>query len=159
MAGRGPAPAEKHTRKSNDQQNISLVSDGKLRGPVLPRTAMGKDADGKLIPWHPITVKWWNNWRKSPQSLRMMTAPDWDYLLDTARIHHEFWSSGRWELAAELRLRAAKFGATPDDRARLKIEISTGGAPNADAAAPTMGAPGNNITSISGARRRSIKEA
>jgi hypothetical protein len=39
-------------------------------------------------------------------------------------MHHTMWSKGRWEFAAELRLRAAKFGATPEDRARLKIEVT-----------------------------------
>ena len=61
--------------------------------------------------------------RKSPQALRMMTEPDWQYLLVTARVHHEFWSSGRWELAAELRLREKEFGATPEARARMGVEI------------------------------------
>jgi len=42
--------------------------------------------------------------------------------LDTAVLHAEFWMGDR-SLAGELRLRAAKFGATPEDRARLKIAI------------------------------------
>ena len=31
------------------------------------------------------------------------------------------WSKGQWTLAAEVRLRVAKFGATPEDRARLRM--------------------------------------
>jgi hypothetical protein len=38
------------------------------------------------------------------------------------------WAKKRWEFAAELRLRAAKFGATPEDRMRLKLKIETPGA-------------------------------
>ncbi|MGH1551014.1 hypothetical protein ACRAWB_18275 [Leifsonia poae] len=54
----------------------------------------------------------------------MMTEPDWDFLLDTARLHHEFWS-GRLELGPEIRLRLQKFGVTPEDRARIRIEVGT----------------------------------
>lgn len=150
MAGRGPVRASEHTRGSNDKPTISLVSDGKLRGPVLPKNVLGKDAHGAAIRWHPATVRWWNNWRKSPQSLRMLTQPDWDYLLDTARIHHEFWKTGRWDLAAELRLRAAKFGATPEDRARLGFEIATG-APDEQKSST---APAGNVSSIEDRRSR-----
>ncbi len=37
-------------------------------------------------------------------------------------MHAEFWLGNR-SLAAELRLRVAKFGATPEDRARLRLSI------------------------------------
>ena len=43
-------------------------------------------------------------------------------LLDTAMIHARFWL-GDARLAPELRLRTAKFGATPEDRQRLKIKF------------------------------------
>jgi hypothetical protein len=119
MGARGPKPAESHTRARNDKKAIALVSDGKQRGIALPQLRIG----GKVVAWHPRTVAWWNAWRKSPQALRMMTEPDWQYLLVTARVHHEFWSSGRWELAAELRLREKEFGATPEARARMGVEI------------------------------------
>jgi hypothetical protein len=56
----------------------------------------------------------------------MMTGPDWDFLLDTALMHHEMWKNRKWELAAEIRLRVQKFGATPEDRSRLRVEIGTG---------------------------------
>ncbi|MEU3986194.1 hypothetical protein AB0F77_40065 [Streptomyces sp. NPDC026672] len=38
-------------------------------------------------------------------------------------MHHTMWAKGRWEFASEVRLRAAKFGATPEDRARLKLKV------------------------------------
>jgi hypothetical protein len=34
------------------------------------------------------------------------------------------WAKGQWTLAAELRLRVAKMGATPEDRARLRITFA-----------------------------------
>jgi hypothetical protein len=122
MAGRG-FPAEPGSRRyKKATEGIKLVSDGKLRGKSLPRNVL-RDKDGNPVPWHPMTVKWWNSWRKSPQAMRMMTGPDWDFLLDTALMHHEMWSAKKWELAAEVRLRVTKFGATPEDRSRLRVEI------------------------------------
>ncbi|MEV5042710.1 hypothetical protein MRBLMI1x_002482 [Microbacterium sp. LMI1x-1-1.1] len=48
---------------------------------------------------------------------------DWAFLMETARIHAEFWS-GKMSLAGELRLREAKYGFTPEDRARLRIQFA-----------------------------------
>ncbi|MEU7096065.1 hypothetical protein [Kitasatospora aureofaciens] len=50
------------------------------------------------------------------------TPADWDFLLETAVLHAAFWDGDR-TVASELRLRVAKFGATPEDRLRLKLEI------------------------------------
>jgi hypothetical protein len=128
MAGRGPQPAESRTRARDTKETIKLVSDGKKRGPALPILMI----KGKRTAWHSQTRKWWENWRTSPQALRMMTGPDWDFLLDTALMHHHMWTSGSFEQAAEVRLRVQKFGATPEDRSRLRVEIGTG-LPNATA--------------------------
>lgn len=46
------------------------------------------------------------------------TETDWSFLLDTAYLHALYWK-GDFRVAGELRLRVAKFGATPEDRARL----------------------------------------
>jgi hypothetical protein len=51
-----------------------------------------------------------------------MTDTDWDFLLDTALLHARYWE-GDEKVAAELRLRVAKFGATPEDRARLRMSV------------------------------------
>ena len=61
-------------------------------------------------------------WGESPLSADY-TQTDWDFLLDTALIHARFWM-GNLSLAGELRLRVAKFGATPEDRARLRIQFA-----------------------------------
>lgn len=50
-------------------------------------------------------------------------ATDWDFQIDTALMHHAMWTKRRWEFASELRLRAAKFGATIEDRTRLRRTI------------------------------------
>lgn len=123
MAGTGRAPSGKRGRaRDNDVRDI-VKSDGKMGGFDLPNDVLPLDKNGVREEWSSATVRWWENWRRSPQGVKMMTAPDWDFLLDTALIHHNMWRNGRWEFASEVRLRAAKFGATPEDRARLKMDI------------------------------------
>jgi hypothetical protein len=119
MAGRGPAPKDPATRRRRNAPAVPttvIASDDQLRGPELPDDALDE-------PWHSRTLAWWKTWRESPQA-QAFTATDWDFLLDTALMHHTMWSKGRWEFASELRLRAAKFGATPEDRARLRMQVS-----------------------------------
>lgn len=113
MAGRGQAPKDPATlRRRNLVAPMTVVSaDGQVHGPQLPDT----------MEWPEATRDWWLTWRKSAQAAKF-TDTDWSFLLDTAVLHAEFWLGDR-TVAAELRLRAAKFGATPEDRARLKIEI------------------------------------
>lgn len=113
MAGRGPAPKDPATRRRRNAVPPSTVvaSDGALRGPDLP-----EDRD-----WPAQTKRWWSTWRNSPQS-QTFTQSDWDFLLDTALLHADLWAGDR-RVASELRLRVAKFGATPEDRARLRLQV------------------------------------
>jgi hypothetical protein len=113
MAGRGPAPKDPATlRRRNKTEPLKVLQgDAVTRGSDLP-----DDFD-----WPDATRSWWQTWRESPQAATF-TDTDWSFLLDTAVLHAEFWLGNR-TLAGELRLRAAKFGATPEDRARLKLEI------------------------------------
>lgn len=122
MAGRGPAPKDPSQRRRRNADPVpaaKVTPDGELRGPELPDGVLPDGED-----WHPRTLAWWDTWRRSAQA-QTFTATDWDFLLDTALMHHTMWLKGRWEFASELRLRAAKFGATPEDRARLRIQITT----------------------------------
>jgi hypothetical protein len=118
MAGRGPAPKTSRSRARDVDTRELVKTDGKLGGFDLPEDALDPGED-----WHPMTVRWWEAWRASPQGVRMVTEVDWYFLLDTALMHHTMWAKGKWEFAAEVRLRAAKFGATPEDRLRLKLEV------------------------------------
>lgn len=125
MAGRGPAPKDTRSR-ARDQRRIEdqltvIASDGGVHGPELPDS----------LDWPDATRDWWDTWRRSPQA-QTFTDTDWSFLLDTAVLHMEFWDGNR-SVAPELRLRAAKFGATPEDRARLKIAV---GEPATGKAAP-----------------------
>jgi hypothetical protein len=121
MAGRGgngPAPkdpAKRRRRNADPVPTTCVQADGRVRGPRLPPLADGE-------AWHPRTLAWWATWRKSPQA-QAFTGTDWDFLLDTALMHHTMWSKGRWEFASEVRLRAGKLGATPEDRLRLRMQV------------------------------------
>jgi len=77
---------------------------------------------------------WWQHWRESPQAQTWL-ATDWSCLLDTALLHADFWLGDR-SVEAGLRLRVAKFGATPEDRLRLRIAVGE----TAEKAQPAPGA-------------------
>jgi hypothetical protein len=120
MAGHGPAPKDPVTRRRRNIAPPSTVIsvDDEIRGPDLPVDVLPDHEQ-----WHPRTREWWRTWRRSPQA-QAFTATDWDFLIDTALMHHTMWLKGRWEFASELRLRAAKFGATPEDRQRLRMQVT-----------------------------------
>lgn len=140
MAGRGPAPKTRRQRVRDNHELRGIESDGEVRGPDLPDLPDGES-------WHPRTVAWWDTWRRSAQA-QDFTGTDWDFLLDTALMHSTMWAKGRWEFAAELRLRSAKFGATPEDRMRLKLSVDT----PLDASRPAS--QGGAITDIASRRSR-----
>ena len=161
MAGNGPTPNERRSRARDTATRDIIKSDGKVGGfplpddvlPLIPEKDRDPDyweGEDQREEWHPATVRWWQHWRESPQAVKMLTAPDWDYLLDTALLHHQMWVSGgkNSERAAEIRLRVATFGATVADRLRLRLEIevpeeySVGNAAN------------SNVTDIEERRRR-----
>jgi len=123
MAGRGPAPKDptKRRRRNVGEPETVIIADDELRGPELPAGVLG-DEDGVPVEWHPMTQLWWDSWRTSPQA-QTFVQTDWLFLIDTALMYHTMWAKGRWEFASEVRLRAAKFGATPEDRARLKLKV------------------------------------
>ncbi len=141
MAGRGPAPKPTRTRPNDqarrDAETTTRVDDGVVRGPELPSRmppfVVGKGEDASVIAdWPAQTLAWWDTWRRSPQA-QGWGQTDWDFLLDTAVIHGRFWW-GDLSQANELRLRVAKFGATPEDRQRLREQIVV---PPAPTPAPT----------------------
>ena len=113
MAGRGPAPKDStERRRRNMPEQMTVVAvDGDVHGPDLPDS----------MEWPSATREWWETWRRSAQA-QAFTGTDWSFLVDTAVLHAQFWL-GDLKAAPELRLRVAKFGATPEDRARLKIAV------------------------------------
>ena len=148
MAGRGPSPKGQRARDRDTPEMETLVDEGRLAGAPLPEGVL---PDGEM--WHPQTVALWDSLRRSPL---LANEPElgWQFLIDTALMHHTMWTKGRWEFASEVRLRVAKFGATPEDRMRLKIKIE---AP-APGAAPAAKAPGK-VTDIKSRRSRLTSDA
>jgi plasmid stability protein len=108
---------QRRRRNADSIARTVLESDDELRGQALPDDVL---PDGER--WHPVTVAWWEHWRRSPMAA-VFIATDWAFLLDTALLHHRLWESGKGD-ASEIRLRAAKFGATVEDRARLRITVT-----------------------------------
>ncbi len=90
--------------------------------PELPTIWIEEDDELVEFRWPARTQQWWQMWADSPLSDEFTTT-DWSELLDTALLHAQFWQ-GKSSVAAELRLRVAKFGATPEDRARLRIQFA-----------------------------------
>lgn len=131
MAGRGPAPKPVRSRKrasaAREAEITAVVDTGTLSGPPLPDGVLPDARD-----WHPQTRELWDALRRSPL-LKDEPPLGWQFLLDTALMHDTMWAKGRWEFASEVRLRLAKFGATPEDRMRLKVQIK----PPSDASAPS----------------------
>ncbi|MGO2112869.1 MAG: hypothetical protein ACTH31_14790, partial [Pseudoclavibacter sp.] len=82
------------------------------------------DGEPVMVPfaWPAATRDWWSMLDYHPLKGEF-TELDWSYLLDTARIHAAFWG-GSMTQAAELRLREAKYGFTPEDRARLRLQFA-----------------------------------
>lgn len=83
-----------------------------------PQPSLGKPPSW-LKSWPAATKRWWQTWGEAAQA-ETFTATDWDFLLETALIHAAVWN-GDLRQAPELRLRVAKFGATAEDRARLRM--------------------------------------
>lgn len=115
MAGRGPRPKDPNQRVRTNADPIPTTT---LRfvpadQPPLPRGS-----------WPKRTRDWWAMWGASAQA-QMFTSTDWDFLLDTALLHAAYWGPEPvLSVANELRIRVAKFGATVEDRARLRIQFA-----------------------------------
>jgi hypothetical protein len=149
MAGRGPAPKGQRTRDRDTPEFEKLALEGALYGQPLPEGIL---PDGEA--WHAQTLKWWDALRQFPL-LKDEPEIGWQFLLDTALMHHTMWTKGRWEFASELRLRVAKYGATPEDRMRLKIKIET----PASASPTAQAAAAGTVTDIKSRRARLTSDA
>jgi hypothetical protein len=117
MAGRGPAPKPLHRRahQAKDAIPTRVVELTPASPQRLPNDLL---EPGEV--WHPATKRWWKRWCESPLSATWTTV-DWSEFEACAVLHHQYMRKRTFTLASELRLRMAKFGATPEDRARLRI--------------------------------------
>lgn len=139
MAGMGPPPKDpgKRARTNRDPVAQTVLRFEKAEAPDLPDFRIKND-DGRSVKfrWPPRTVEWWEKWKASPQA-EHFSSTDWEELLTTALVHARVWS-GDLSAAPELRLRVAKFGATMEDRARLRMQFAA--ADEADSKRPAAGA-------------------
>lgn len=140
MAGRGPAPKDpsKRARRNADPVPLRVLIAEATEQPNLPTDVTVTDRDGvpEAHSWPSQTRDWWQMWADSPLSADF-TSTDWSFLLDTAMLHAAYWT-GDLKVAGELRQRVAKFGATPEDRARLRITFAA--ADEAEEKRPRSGA-------------------
>lgn len=129
MAGRGPAPkpANRRARRNASSVDGKVIEIQPSEQPTLPTFYVtdvdeeGNSRKRKFV-WPAATKRWWDMWARSPLAADF-TENDWSELLDTALVHARHWQ-GDPKAAPELRIRAAKFGATPEDRARLRITFA-----------------------------------
>lgn len=123
MAGRGsaPKPPDQRARRNADPVAMRVAVAEPVGQPRLPQRWHRDPKTGKKrrIAWPAETREFWRVWADSPLS-REFTSTDWSELLIAARLHAAV-VEGDLKSAPELRLRVAKFGATPEDRARLRI--------------------------------------
>lgn len=136
MAGRGPAPKDPSKRaRRNGDVALRIVEIEPAHKPDLPEfdVEVKLDGDAVLVPfeWPASTRDWWSMLDRHPLKDEF-TDLDWSYLLDTALLHARFWR-GSTALAPELRLREAKYGFTPEDRARLRIQFAQAAEAEVDA--------------------------
>lgn len=126
MAGRGPAPKENRARRNAGPVALRTITAAATDQPPLPDFSIvvkrGQQLEVEAFAWPERTREWWRMWAETPLSSDY-TQTDWDFLLDTAFVHARMWQ-GDMSVASELRLRVAKFGATPEDRARLRIQFA-----------------------------------
>jgi hypothetical protein len=115
MAGRGPQPKDPAKRARTNADPVAIR--------VLPAVLATQPELPESIRWPVRTLEWWQMWRDSPLSVGF-TSTDWSELLDAALLHAKVWGEGDLKWLPELRLRTAKFGATPEDRARLRIQFA-----------------------------------
>lgn len=116
MAGMGPPPKDSKRRARINEERVPETI---LRSEYADQPALPAPPEW-LVAWPERTLVWWRTWGESPQA-EHLTSTDWDFLLDTALIHAQVWGEGKMTQLPELRLRVAKFGATLEDRARLRL--------------------------------------
>lgn len=119
---KGRLPKDRLSRprdtRRREAETVTVENTGELAGPDLPTGVL---PDGEA--WHPQTKALWKELRRSPL-MRDEPGLTWQYMIDTAVLHHQMWEHGELRHAPELRLRLAKVAATPEDRQRMKVKIS-----------------------------------
>jgi hypothetical protein len=127
MGMRGSVPSVDRARSRDNHVFEELGPESNRRfGPRLPQGVLGATRDGVPHEWHPQTVAWWDALRKHT-FLENEPAVGWQFLLDTAFLHHQLWDKGDTKVAAEIRSRLAQYAVTPEGRQRMKVKAPADG--------------------------------
>lgn len=117
-------------------QQIPKENPARRNKPSIPDTILARRTDNELIgpelpkgrAWCKETKEWWDMWRRHDIAPKLEQT-DWSHLLDTALLHNEYWIGGLQpasmiSYASEIRRRVASFGATLEDRLKLRIKFA-----------------------------------
>lgn len=111
MGSRGPAPKENAIRRNEHEHAVELSPEARPGRP-LPKSLPVSSSAAKHF---------WKTWSESPQSATWMET-DWEELAITTLLVDQLYL-GDTKLAGEIRQRVAKWGATNEDRARLRMKF------------------------------------
>ncbi|MGV9693339.1 phage terminase small subunit [Streptomyces sp. NPDC003444] len=108
---RGPKPKPNAVRR-NVHEHAQALKPGARPGRDLPRGLGIATAGGR---------RFWGTWASAPQT-EHWAETDWAELEITTKLVDALFQ-GELKLAGEIRQRVAKWGATTEDRARLRMSI------------------------------------
>jgi hypothetical protein len=108
---RGPKPKDNAVRR-NKHEHAQQLANSATEGRALPAGLGIKTAGAR---------RFWKTWATSPQAAKWAET-DWAELEITVKLVDAFFQ-GDVKLAGEIRQRSAKWGATTEDRARLRMSI------------------------------------
>lgn len=124
----GPPPKAMGTKSGRTPDKVPFRVVGLPAAPQPDLPPFFKWFDGETtrkIRYPKETVAWWAHWEHSPLN-DGFTEHDWEYLQQISIIHAKFYLGIDFaKMASELRQRLAKFGVTPEDRAKLRIVTVT----------------------------------
>ncbi|MEU1176547.1 hypothetical protein ABZ464_02675 [Streptomyces sp. NPDC005820] len=108
---RGPKPKENAVRRNVHEHATELANEAQA-GREMPRGLGITTAGAK---------RFWRTWSTAPQT-QGWAETDWTELEITTKLVDDFYR-GELKHASEIRMRVAKWGATVEDRSRLRMKI------------------------------------
>ncbi len=116
-------PTDPSKRKRRNDPTIATTE--------LVRTSKPARAPDLPKGMHPTTRAWWRSWVTSPQA-PLFTVTDWMRLRLLALLVDAYVREPTPSRLAEIRQTEAKYGATPEDRLRLRWRFKDAGEPDDD---------------------------
>lgn len=110
-------PALRQRRNKSTTRALLAPEARRLRAPKLPALPEGAGEE-----WHPMARAFWATVWSSPVHHEFLRA-DEPALFRLVLLVHAFWSTGKLEIAKEIRLLEREFGLTPLSRRRLEWAV------------------------------------